>query len=317
MSIVAPNAAWLKVTGPLADQVLAVALEEAVLADADGELQVAAGRPGVAGVAHAGEADAVSGVHAGGDFDLDGAGTDGPARALAGGARVGDDLAGAVAAAARRLDLEEALLLDDDPLAAAALATRRLATRLGPGAAARLAGVLALDGDLLLDALGRLDQLDVEDGLQVLAALRPGPPPAAPPAAAEERAEEVAEQVAEIDPAPAAHPAAVGERGVPVPVVQRPLLLVGEDFVGLGRLLELVGRLGVAGVAVRVPLHGDLAVRLLDLVARGRAGDGQNLVVVALSHAVSERVSAVAAGCRTAIISHIRRAAGNRGEPRA
>jgi hypothetical protein len=54
---------------------------------------------------------------------------------------------------------------------------------------------------------------------------------------------------------------------VPVLVVDLALLVVGEDLVRLGRLLELRLGLGVARVAVRVVLHRQAAVRALDLVA--------------------------------------------------
>lgn len=54
-------------------------------------------------------------------------------------------------------------------------------------------------------------------------------------------------------------------------VVDLPLLLVGEDLVGLGDLLELL--LGArALVLVRVELERHFAVRLLDVVLAARAG---------------------------------------------
>src|SRR5699024_9322414 len=48
-------------------------------------------------------------------------------------------------------------------------------------------------------------------------------------------------------------------------VVLLTLLGVGEDGVGLAHVLELLLRLGIPGVAVRVVLLGELAVGLLDL----------------------------------------------------
>ena len=55
-----------------------------------------------------------------------------------------------------------------------------------------------------------------------------------------------------------------------------------EDRVGLGRLLELLLRLLVAGVAVGVVLERELAVRGLDLAVGRGALDAQDLVVVDL-----------------------------------
>jgi len=51
----------------------------------------------------------------------------------------------------------------------------------------------------------------------------------------------------------------------PILIVEAALLAVGEDLEGLRGLLELLLRLVVAGVAVRVVPPRPLAVRLLDL----------------------------------------------------
>ena len=57
--------------------------------------------------------------------------------------------------------------------------------------------------------------------------------------------------------------------GMAVAIVALAFLRIAEDFVGLGRLLELGVRLGVADVAVGVILHGQLAIGLLDLLVVG------------------------------------------------
>jgi hypothetical protein len=67
---------------------------------------------------------------------------------------------------------------------------------------------------------------------------------------------------------------------VAVAVVRRPALGVGEDLVGLGRLLELLLGVGVVLVDVRVQLPGQPAERLLDLLLVGVAGDAEDLVGV-------------------------------------
>jgi hypothetical protein len=69
---------------------------------------------------------------------------------------------------------------------------------------------------------------------------------------------------------------------VAVLVVGGALLRVGEDLVGFLGLLELLLRLGVVRIAVRMVLHGQLAVGLLDLVVRSVAVDAEDFVVVAL-----------------------------------
>ena len=64
-------------------------------------------------------------------------------------------------------------------------------------------------------------------------------------------------------------------------IVALALLGVGEDLICLGGLLELLGRVLVALVAVGVVLHREFAIGLLDIVGRCVAGDAKHLVVVA------------------------------------
>jgi hypothetical protein len=69
---------------------------------------------------------------------------------------------------------------------------------------------------------------------------------------------------------------------VAVLVVGGALLRVGQDLVGFLGFLELLLGLGIVRIAVRMVLHGQLAVGLLDLVVRGVAVDAEDFVVVAL-----------------------------------
>ncbi len=70
-------------------------------------------------------------------------------------------------------------------------------------------------------------------------------------------------------------------------VVEAALLRVAQDGVRLGRFLEaLLGRL-VAGIAIRVVLHRELAIRALQLALGGRPRDAEHFVVVALAHALA------------------------------
>jgi hypothetical protein len=89
-------------------------------------------------------------------------------------------------------------------------------------------------------------------------------------------------------PAPGTGPtAALLERGVAELVVGGALLVVLEDVVGLVDLLELLLRGLVARVAVRVMLHGELAERLLDVVAGGAPRNSKHVIKIALRHLVS------------------------------
>jgi hypothetical protein len=112
--------------------------------------------------------------------------------------------------------------------------------------------------------------------------------------AAHELAEHLVEDVGEAAGRPEAEIAGTGapvaalEGGVAEAVVGGPPLVVLEDVVGLAQLLEaMLGRL-VARVAVRVVLHGELAIGLLDVLRAGAAIDAQEFVKILLSHRSSE-----------------------------
>ena len=82
----------------------------------------------------------------------------------------------------------------------------------------------------------------------------------------------------------AAH-AALLESGMAEAVIGGALIAVLEDVVGLVEFFELVLAVGVARIAVRVMLHGELAERGLELDLGAGARDAQDLVIVALGHA--------------------------------
>jgi hypothetical protein len=67
-------------------------------------------------------------------------------------------------------------------------------------------------------------------------------------------------------------------------VVGGALLRVAQHLVGLLRLLEVLLGLRVVRIAVRVPLHGEAPVGLLQVLLAGVAVDAQHFVVVALRH---------------------------------
>src|ERR1044072_3328015 len=71
---------------------------------------------------------------------------------------------------------------------------------------------------------------------------------------------------------------------VSVLIVDGALLRIGQDFVGLLGLFEFLFGFRVVGIAVRVVLHRQAAISLLDLGFRGRACYVEHLVVVALGH---------------------------------
>src|SRR5690606_31102067 len=109
-------------------------------------------------------------------------------------------------------------------------------------------------------------------------------------AAAEDVTEHITEDVAEVRAR--AETVAAGATAplriqafMAVLVIDGPLGGVGEYFVGLLDLLELLLGLGIAGIAVGMQLHGEAPVGLLDVGLRRITRHVQNLVVVALRHA--------------------------------
>ncbi len=62
------------------------------------------------------------------------------------------------------------------------------------------------------------------------------------------------------------------------------LLIVFEDVVSFGEVLELLLGTLVAGIAVGVMLHRELAISPLELVGARRFGDAEDLVKVLFSH---------------------------------
>ena len=67
-------------------------------------------------------------------------------------------------------------------------------------------------------------------------------------------------------------------------VVAGPAVAIGEDLVGLGRLLEAFLGLGVAGLLVGMVFERQATVGALQVCLAGIAGDAEDFVVVALGH---------------------------------
>ena len=153
-------------------QVVAVALEELVVLHEDHHVEIAGRTALGARFAFAGQAQALSGGNPGRNLHRQLARLLNRAAAPAGLAGLGDHLAGAAALAASARHGEEALLKADLAGAAAAWAGGRRGAGRRAGSLAGVAGFLARDLDVRLDALGRLLELDLEVVAEVGAALR-------------------------------------------------------------------------------------------------------------------------------------------------
>ena len=259
-----------------------------------------------AGIAHAREAEALIVVDARRDIGLQSLLDRDGAAAVAALAGVLDELALAAAAGAGLLGLHDAegrtLLTNDKASAAAVRAGLRAGT--GGAAAAVALGTLLLtgNGDVLLAAMHRLVKRQGDAHPDVLAlrgALGFGRTARAAKTA-EAAAKDVAENIAKVNTvaakaaetakaAGAAGAAAVlgsvvgVNTGKAVLVVELALLRVRKHLVCLVDLLELFLGFLVAGVIVRVVLHGQLAVSLFDIRVGGRLGYTQHFVVITFS----------------------------------
>src|SRR5690606_35619299 len=262
-----------------------IALEDRVLAHRDLDVEVARRSAGHAGLALAGQADAVAVVDAGRDLHLQHFLLADATVAGAVAAGAGDHLATAAAGRTGLLHGEDAALHAHLATAAAGLAAVQVAVgRAGTGAGA--AGRQGRHLDALLDAEHRFLQVQLDHVTQVGAAART----ATRAATAEDVAKDVTEDVVDVGesgtragPAPA-H--AVLEGGMAVLVVEAPLAAVGQHLVGLLGLLEARFRLGVARIAGGVVFLRGAPVVLLDLLFGGIAGHAQHLLVIALAHRV-------------------------------
>ena len=195
-------------------------------------------------------------------------------------ARVGEGFAAAAAVRTRLLHGEDATLHAHLATAVAGGAGIELAI-FRTGAVARLAGGQRGQFDALLDAGDGLLEIELHHIAHVRAAAR-----TARGAAAKDVAENVAENVADVVEARSGIATAhsVFERGMPVLVVHAAFAAVGQHFVGFLALLELLERIGIRGIAVRVVLHRAAAIGLLQLVLGRVACDAEDLVVIALAH---------------------------------
>ena len=274
-----------KADGHSAVQVLAVALEEGVLADMQHDIYVAVLAAIQAIVALPVVQDARAVFHARRHLDVQRVVAHHHALAAALRAWRLDHGSRALAHRTGAGHAEEALLVTHLTLPSALLAGAGCLTAGGARAVAAFAEFAAAHGDVLLHAKGGVLKGDAQVLAQVVAAHGARASTAAPSAAKHvSKAEDVAEDVAEVHLLEAAlrgAGATGGEGVVAVTVVGGALLGIAQDAVGLAALLEALLGGFVAGIAVGVVLQGKLAVGTLDLdIARG-AADAEDFVIIA------------------------------------
>src|SRR6202162_1030136 len=265
-------------------QVGALALKERVRSNRQEDVEIARRPAARAGLALAGEPDARAVLDPGRPVGGARALTRVPPRSGARRAGIVDDLAASVAARTGPLQGEEALGMTNFAVATAGRTGLGLRSRLGARAGAGFAGHRGRDANLRGLADKRLFEADLHVVAQVRPALASGRA-AARSRHAENALENIREGRAEIGAeAGCAAGAAVLEGGMAETIIGGALVAVLEHVIGLVDLLEAVLGLLVAGVAVRVAFHRELAERGLEFRFAGSAPHAKDFVVIPFGH---------------------------------
>ena len=243
----------------LQDEIVSFALEDLVLRDREHDVEIARGAAVRARVPLSGEPQAGSRLDAG--RDLDRQFFLAPAASFSAAARAGlvDDAPVPAAGPAGPRDRQESLREPLAPRAPAGGAGARLRALGGPDAAAIAAALEAGDRDRRFHAMRRVLERDLHPVDEIAAA---GGPPgrASEPEDAVEEIREVAEDRRVEAREPSVRPGPRSHAGVPELVVARPLLGIRQHGVGLRRLAEFLGRVGIIGVAVGMVGQRELAI---------------------------------------------------------
>jgi hypothetical protein len=260
-------------------QIRPFALKERMLLDVQDHVEIACRAAKSSGFTQTGKTDARTIFDSGGNFGLHGSLPQNPALPFALGARIGDDAASALTSGTGAGHAEEPLLVAHLSTPRAGAAGDRRLTLSGARTAAIFTGLVAANGDLSLFAENRLFKFQGDILAQVRAALSA----CAAATAAEEiaKAEKVAENLAEIVEDGGIDPARSANSGVTEAVVGGALVGIRQDGVGFAALFELLFRVGIIGVTVRVKLQRQFAVGAFDLLIAGPAGNPEDLVVIA------------------------------------
>ena len=170
-----------------------------------------------------------------------------------------------------------------------------------PGLAPRAVAGRAGDERRHVDLDGAAEEGFLERDLEIVAQVRAAQPRLLPPprrAAPPMKSPKMSSKMSDIEevnsgPKPLAgpRPAAVLEGGMAEAVVGGALLRVLQRVVGFVDLLELVLGVGIARIAVRVELHGELAVGALERRLVGALRHAQHFVEIALGHSLLPRLS--------------------------
>ena len=275
-------------------QIGAFALKERVLFDVQDHIKITRRPTESSGFTQASETDAGAVFHTRGNLGLDRSVPQNPPLSLALGARIGDDAANALTGGTRAGHTEESLLVAHLSASRAGAASDRSLTRTGARTAAIFAGLMAADGNLGVLAEDRLLELQRDVLPQVRTTLGPSAPTRTSAKKITET-EEVSENLAEV----------VKDRGIDArrcsnsaytrmteTVISRSFVRIRQNGVRFAALFELLFRVGIVGIAIRMKLQRQLAIGTLDFLLTGPAGNSEDLVVIAFDVASQKRVFA-------------------------
>jgi hypothetical protein len=152
----------------------------------------------------------------------------------------------------------------------------RTATRSFTGPAGITPGQFNLSGR----AVHGLHKRDGDIITQIIPGNRTVPPRPCPFPSAEQIAEQVTETGKDILKITRTLVAATLQAFMPIGIIDLALLDITEDFIGLGTLLKTGLGLLIIRISVRMVLHGQCPVSLLDLTAAGSPTYRQYIVII-------------------------------------
>ena len=187
-------------------------------------------------------------------------------RTVATGAGRRDIAAGTVALGAGLLDREKALLHAHLAVTVAGGAGLGFGAFLGAAAIAGFAFVHGRNANLGIGSARSIFKRNLEVVTQVSTTIDIGASASTTATTAKDVTENIGERIGESGTAGTTHARLRINAGVAVLVVGGTFLAVGKHLVSLFGFLEHFFRFGIVRVAIRMVLHGHLAIGLLDLV---------------------------------------------------
>lgn len=267
-------------------QIIPLAFEERVFLNVKHDVEVA-GRPSVASAfTESGETYARSIFHAGWNLCINRSLLQSSAFTLALRTRVGNHATRALAGGTGASDAKKALLITDLPLTGTGAAGYGGFAGSGAGTPTLCACLMMTHRDFGFRAEHRFFKFQIDVLAEISASL--GTRTLAGAAASEDipDPEDVSEDIAKVLETGAAETGAARpiptDSRMPEPVVQGTFFTVAKNSVGFARLLELLLRVGIVRIAVRMELQGKSAISAFNLLVGRLPGDTKNLVVVSL-----------------------------------